>query len=194
MNTEKYKDFINKEINTYKFIDYLKEKRFDYKVPVNIEEIINFLSIEIKNKPDFRKINVTGNITVKNGIPSIWINPMQNKMIERKRFTLAHELGHYILHIAPTNKLDDEINDEKIVYNRDNNWNKIEMQANNFAAQLLMPSDLISNEIERIIIEHKKNTSEGRMDKDILIEKLAKEFQVSLSAMEFRLSSLGVNL
>lgn len=193
MNTERYKDFINKEIDTYKFIDYLKSQGFDFKIPVNIEEIINFLSIEIKNKPDFRKIKVTGNITVKNGIPSIWINPMQNKMVERKRFTLAHELGHYILHIAPTNKLNDEIDDEKIVYNRDDNWDKIEMQANNFSAQLLMPSNLVSEEAEKIIIEYKKTNNE-RIPKDIIIEKLAKKFEVSLSAMEFRLSSLGVNL
>lgn len=193
MNTERYKDFINKEIDTYKFIDYLKNQGFDFKIPVNIEEIINFLSIEIKNKPDFRKIKVTGNITVKNGIPSIWINPMQNKMVERKRFTLAHELGHYILHIAPTNKLNDEIDDEKIVYNRDDNWDKIEMQANNFSAQLLMPSNLVSEEAEKIIIEYKKTNNE-RIPKDIIIEKLAKKFEVSLSAMEFRLSSLGVNL
>ncbi|MFY4757621.1 ImmA/IrrE family metallo-endopeptidase [Aliarcobacter butzleri] len=193
MNSEKYKDFINKEMDTYKFIDYLKNQGFDFKIPVDIEGIINFLSIEIKNKPDFRKIKVTGNITVKNGIPSIWINPMQNKMIERKRFTLAHELGHYVLHIAPTNKLNDEIDDEKIVYNRDDNWDKIEMQANNFSAQLLMPSNLLSEEVEKIIIEYQKTTNE-RIEKDIIIEKLAKKFQVSLSAMEFRLSSLGVNL
>lgn len=193
MNTERYKDFINKEVDTYKFIDYLKNQGFDFKIPVNIEGIINFLSIEIKNKPDFRKIKVTGNITVKNGIPSIWINPMQNKMLERKRFTLAHELGHYILHIAPTNKLNDEIDDEKIVYNRDDNWDKIEMQANNFSAQLLMPSNLVSEEAEKIIIEYKKTNNE-RIPKDIIIEKLAKKFEVSLSAMEFRLSSLGVNL
>lgn len=193
MNSEKYKDFINKEMDTYKFIDYLKNQGFDFKIPVDIEGIINFLSIEIKNKPDFRKIKVTGNITVKSGIPSIWINPMQNKMIERKRFTLAHELGHYVLHIAPTNKLNDEIDDEKIVYNRDDNWDKIEMQANNFSAQLLMPSNLLSEEVEKIIIEYQKTTNE-RIEKDVIIEKLAKKFQVSLSAMEFRLSSLGVNL
>ena len=114
-------------------------------------------------------------------------------MLERKRFTLAHELGHYVLHIAPTNKLNDEISDEKIVYNRDDNRDKIEMQANNFSAQLLMPSNLILEEAGNVIKKYKANNSE-RIPKKILIQSLSKKFQVSLSAMEYRLFSLGVNL
>ncbi len=191
MENDKYKYFINKKIDTYKFIEYLKKQQIDFTPPIKIEEIIRFLSIDISEKPDFRKIKITGNISVKNGIPKIWINPMQNNMIERKRFTLAHELGHYILHIAPENKLDEEINDEKIVYNRSDNWDYIEMQANNFAAQLLMPSDLILEEAEKILSTYKFNNNQSMNNSD-LIEKLAKIFQVSLSAMEFRLASLGV--
>ena len=55
---------------------------------------------------------------------------------------ILHELGHFMLHIAPSFK-DDVIVDDTIELNRDSNWNVIEMEANKFAAELLMPLEEI---------------------------------------------------
>lgn len=82
---------------------------------------------------------------------------------ERTRFTIAHELGHFVnlRHIAPSGS-------EQMLCTRDdlrangaarNSRHGIEVQANEFAANLLMPSDLLrtqpfmkgSPEISRII-------------------------------------------
>jgi Zn-dependent peptidase ImmA (M78 family) len=57
---------------------------------------------------------------------------------KRKRFTVAHEVGHYFLH---SDQLAEGIVDG-IGLNRDGVRNEIENQANSFAADLLMPENI----------------------------------------------------
>ncbi len=56
----------------------------------------------------------------------------------RKRFTLAHELGHYFLH---KDKIDG-IHQDTVLF-RDSNEDKlgIEYAANDFASELLLPTE-----------------------------------------------------
>lgn len=86
---------------------------------------------------------------------------------ERRRFTIAHELGHYVLHY---DKIGDGITDDALY--RSKLGNPFERQANRFAANLLMPWSLV---IESI-----------RLGLDS-VEELAKKFEVSRSAMSIRL-------
>ena len=62
-----------------------------------------------------------------------------------------------------------------------------EIEANQFAAELLMPRDLVRQEINNLL-------ERGRsvFGKDWLIEKLAPVFDVSSQSMEFRLNNLGI--
>jgi Zn-dependent peptidase ImmA (M78 family) len=64
---------------------------------------------------------------------SICVNKFDSP--KRKRFTIAHEIGHYFLH---SDQLIEGIVDG-IGLNRDGTRNEIENQANSFAADLLMP-------------------------------------------------------
>lgn len=58
-----------------------------------------------------------------NSQPVIWVN--ENIPNDRKRFTLAHELGHLVMHLRkPDLDLDDDI---------------MEKQANSFAAEFMLP-------------------------------------------------------
>ena len=62
----------------------------------------------------------------------------------RDRFTVAHELGHYLLHSSGVTLA--RLGDEKVQAYRDPEW-----QANTFAAELLMPINLIdTNDIDEI--------------------------------------------
>lgn len=90
---------------------------------------------------------------------------------ERLRFTIAHELGHFILHraIQPTFHCDSES-----VYTGIDTLKQREREADDFAANLLMPGDLLR---ERIA---------GRKVDFHLLGELAKEFGVSLEAMCIR--------
>lgn len=101
----------------------------------------------------------------------------------RQRFTMAHELGHYILH---KNK---GIHIDKKSFSRNRNaisqtgLDPIEIEANRFAAELLMPKELI---------EKKLTGKEDLIDlEEDVIYNLAKKFKVSTAAMSIRLQSLG---
>ena len=86
---------------------------------------------------------------------------------KRRRFTIAHELGHYVLH---RDLIGNGITDDALYRSRLSG--QIERQANRFAAELLMPWDLIVESTEKGI-----NT----------MEELAEKFDVSKIAMSIRL-------
>jgi Zn-dependent peptidase ImmA (M78 family) len=58
-----------------------------------------------------------------------------------------------------------------------------EWEANEFAACILMPEELVINEMKKIQIDYAD---------DAWIKKLADKFEVSVSAMSIRLSRLGL--
>ncbi len=88
----------------------------------------------------------------------------------RKRFTIAHELGHYFLH-----------EDNKIISFRSERGLK-ETEANIFAAELLMPEHMLKAEYKKLEGENLPSCSV-----------LADLFDVSKSAMSVRLMNLGLN-
>jgi len=171
-------------LNAKSLIDILKNSGYKLKLPIEVNEIINILGIDVEKRPDFRKAKVTGSISMKEGNPKIWINPMMNQSKERERFTLAHELGHFMLHFAQSFK-DDYHEDDNIEWNRDSNWNVKEMEANRFAAELLMPLEQVEEEVNLL------NINDNKEEK---IEKLSEIFNVSRQAIQFRLQSLGIKL
>ena len=187
---KQYKQFLGQKTQAYDLLKFLKDHGIDVSIPIDIEQIIEYLNISYKVNPDFRSIKITGSISLKDNEPFIWVNPMKNTNKERKRFTLAHELGHFMLHMAPLEDFSrfNPINDLNISFNRDDNWDYVEMEANNFAAQLLMPSEYIKKETKNIIRENQNITKEE------LVEKLSNIVQVSQIAMEYRLAKLGVKL
>tara|TARA_B100000686_G_C16461918_1_gene797562 strand:+ start:134 stop:649 length:516 start_codon:yes stop_codon:yes gene_type:complete len=94
----------------------------------------------------------------------------------RSRFTVAHEIGHLMLHNIENGVLHrDTFNTPRDGMSR---W--LETQANGYAARLLMPSPLL--------LPYKKRF--GSFDEG-LIGALADEFQVSREAMKYRLINLG---
>lgn len=91
---------------------------------------------------------------------------------ERQRFTLAHELGHFVLH---RNSHASFNCDKESIYTGADTLKQIEREADDFASNLLMPGDLLRQRI-----------TGKRIDFHLLGE-LAKEFGVSLEAMCIRL-------
>ncbi len=100
----------------------------------------------------------------------IFVNPKARP--ERTRFTIAHELGHFVLHRAtqPTFNCDKES-----VYSGISTLKQIEREADDFASNLLMPGDLLRDRID------------GRRIDFHLLGALAREFGVSLESMCIRL-------
>jgi Zn-dependent peptidase ImmA (M78 family) len=95
----------------------------------------------------------------------------------RQLFTIAHELGHYFLH----GRLREDFVDGDLVMNRDENdkWDMEELEANEFAGNLVMPAP----RIERVL------GARTPTEREVL--QLADAFQVSPLAMVIRLRTLG---
>lgn len=103
----------------------------------------------------------------------IYINKYESSL--RKRFTIAHELGHFILHrnqiIAQGASAPDQI------FFRSDDVNSVEQEANNFASELLMPEKDF-----KCAIQTGDNT----------LEKLSKKFELSTMAVKYRAYKLGI--
>jgi len=65
-----------------------------------------------------------------------------------------------------------------------------EIQANTFAAELLMPRDFIIDSLEVYVAE--VDSTSKAMSREDLITSLAREFDVSAEAMGYRLINLGI--
>lgn len=141
-------------------------------VPVPIEEVARRENILLKRtgSNDF-----SGVLLRKSGVSFIALNSKESSV--RQRFTLAHELGHYFLHPSKNTFIEFRDNKKNIVRGAK------EVEANKFAAALLMPRKLIQQDIAsfaatEISSEH--------------ITFLAKRYQVSEEAMTYRLMNLVV--
>ncbi len=109
----------------------------------------------------------------------IAVNPAHH--INRQRFTIAHELGHYFLHEGLEEHVDENF---RVAWrNADSskaiNW--IEIQANRFAAELLMPTRFLETDLDSL----------ENIDKRT-VALLATKYIVSPEAMKIRLSQLGI--
>jgi Zn-dependent peptidase ImmA (M78 family) len=102
----------------------------------------------------------------------------------RQRFTISHEIAHYLLHAKRGGKAQLFI-DRHVTYRRDENSSTgvdhEEVEANQLGAALLMPKSLVQDEIRR---------QDLNLDDEDAISLLAKRFQVSTAAMSNRLVNL----
>lgn len=152
------------------------------KAPVDVEKVAERLRLKLvyMNLGD----DVSG-LLISKGDSSV-IAVQETDYPNRQRFTIAHEIGHFFLRhqfepgehvhvdrghvITPRNSRSSTGADPK------------EIEANQFAACLLMPSSLLSRRIKEFKAESLR---------DYHVSKLAEEFEVSEQAMTIRLSTLG---
>ncbi len=158
--------------------------------PVDLDKISSFLKISIQDDIGLENEDVIGQICFENDKPVVSINPIQNSYLPRRRFTLAHEIGHFCLH---TDKVKTGFKDnQKTMSRSESYWDIKESEANSFAAQLLMPKNLIIEEARAIIATYRQNNQSAGMPTEDFIRKMAYRFSVSALAMEYRLKNLGI--
>lgn len=158
--------------------EVLKREKL-YKAGFDIFKLTKELNIEIV--PKKLSNDISGFLAINNGKAIISFNENE-KSEQRRRFTVAHELGHFFLHSKNQPLFIDKT--PKIMFrNNASSTGEIlkEREANAFAAAILMPQNLIVEEIENLI----------ENDALEIITKLAEKFKVSEQAMSFRLSNLG---
>lgn len=129
---------------------------------------------------------VSGTLVIENERGYIGYSPSESK--QRQRFTIAHELGHFLLHTKLHNSRQIFIDSSFIVKYRsaknysDYEWRQ-EQEANAFAAAVLMPEKFITAELSKPAVQ--------KLDEGELIEFLAKKFEVSIPAMTFRFNKIN---
>ena len=149
-------------------------------LPIKIEDIAKSRGLIVL--PYSLGEDVSGLLAIQDGVGTIGYNQTEPKV--RQRFTIAHELGHYELHKDKS----DLFVDKEFIYRSVNSGNtainqQMEQEANVFASGILMPTELLRREVES------KNMD---LTNDDHIKQLAKLFEVSMTAMSIRISSLGL--
>lgn len=158
---------LNTRMMINKIADAIR-KQYNVSTPIiDFKDLIeNKLNGELKEEnflPEFADARIE-----KKG-DSFIISVLQNANESRKRFSIAHELGHLFIHMGY--KISEETWE-----NSDNVFNRLdsgelEFQANEFAAALLMPE-------EKFIKVMNDNYNKGSYN----MENVAEYFNVSLEA------------
>ncbi len=139
--------------------------------PIAVGSIAKELGIVVKKST--LPAGISGEIREEQGCYIIRVN--RHDVKERQRFTLAHELAHFLLH---KDRIGDGIVDD-ILY-RSKLSDNMEIQANRLAADILMPWDLI----QKRLMDYSGLKVEEK------IENLASEAEVSTTAIKIRLGKI----
>jgi Zn-dependent peptidase ImmA (M78 family) len=129
--------------------------------------------------------DVSGALIKSNGVSGIAVN--SSHPLNRRRFTIAHELAHFLLAHKGN---EDHVDWKFTVLRRDGKSSEAsdieEIEANSFAANLLMPKEFLLKDLRL----QAGSNGEVELSKDQL-SALARKYQVSEIAMNFRLINLG---
>ena len=153
-------------------------------VPVDVNTIARSQGLQIlySELPE----DISGLLITKDHAATICVR--EGEPLVRQRFTIAHEIGHHCLRHQFEGADGDRVHVDEgwKVTARSNSRtmgvDAIEVEANQFAGALLMPSRLLRARVAKI----------GAQINDEHVSELAKEFKVSEQAMAIRLSSLGL--
>lgn len=156
----------------------LLEKYETKGTPIDVVEVATKHGLEVK---PYDLGDVSGVLHINNDKGIIGYNPKHTKV--RQRFTIAHELGHYVMHKNTGDIFIDNSFNQIHYRDEKSSTGEIvkEQEANAFAAALLMPEDALVKEI--------KNHNFDLADESAFTE-LADLFNVSIQAMTYRISNL----
>jgi len=148
------------------------------KPPVPVERLARLRGVQVRYKP--LEGDLSGMLFREGSRAIIGVNALHPK--PRQRFTIAHELGHLELHETSGIHVDHKF----LVRRRDEHSSQAtdneEIEANGFAAELLMPASMLENDLSGFEVDY---------EDEELTRWLANRYKVSLQAMGIRLSNLG---
>ncbi|AUQ42798.1 ImmA/IrrE family metallo-endopeptidase [Yersinia ruckeri] len=147
-------------------LSFAKEKNIKTS-PLDVSALTKLLGITMRMEPMLGE--ESGCLKKdKSGTWIMTVNSLHHP--HRQRFTIAHEIGHFIKHAMITEVFTDS------VFFRNGQTDRMEVEANKFAAELLMPDSDFRYYIE--------NNSQKVSD-------IAAHFEVSSMAVRIRAQQLG---
>jgi len=145
--------------------------------PVPVDKIAEALGATVRYSPFEGEL--AGMLVRAKGQIIIGVNSLHHP--NRQRFTIAHECGHFLLHQG------EEIHiDRTFRINRRNEISSLavdadEIEANRFAAELLMPFDMIMADLRERDID---------VENEQELKQLAKRYEVSVQSLTHRITNL----
>lgn len=103
----------------------------------------------------------------------------------RQRFTIAHEIGHFLLHEGEEIFVDRGFRVNRRDWKSSTAEKPEEIEANRFASELLIPWGFLTKDLQKPL---------GRnpdIEQDALISELSHRYQVSFQAMMYKLVNVG---
>ena len=196
--TEQYilaarKMFQDDNYDVQKIVQYIIENLDIHEIPVNVWQIARHLGLEVL-EANFKTENVSGSIIVTEEMPDLLKPFNTNKAIILNRnedskvqaFTVAHELGHYVMDISEKSSFFENYHiskEKKKILSQDEKYRKmIEDRADKFAAMLLMPKKEFIEYYENSIM---KDTKE-------IYEEMANKFMVPIAGVKKRFEELNI--
>jgi Zn-dependent peptidase ImmA (M78 family) len=160
----------------------LEEYRLN-RIPVPVDLLAKRLGAQLRYSPLDGELS--GMIYVKDGVPIIGVNSLHHP--NRQRFTIAHELAHLCLHKdALTKAVHVDKGFGESALHRDSvsatGTDQSEIQANRFAAALLVPRPALEAAVGDKLID---------IEDETVIGALAKKFKVSTATLQYRLRYLA---
>ncbi len=150
--------------------------------PVPVGDIARKLGVKIRFVPFRGEGEISGMLFRDSEQTVIGVNSLHHP--NRQRFTIAHEIGHMLLHKGMEIHIDKAL---FIVHLRDGVSSEAidreEIDANRFAAEMLMPKHMLIADLAEREIDLEN-------EEDLL--RFSRKYRVSLQAMTYRLANLGL--
>lgn len=137
-------------------------------VTLDVEKLVQFIP-DVKLEYTDMDSTLSGSLSKQDNIWLIRINKVHSRA--RQRFSIAHELGHFVYH------KDDEKEFVDTTFFRGLTSDNLEYTANKFASELLMPEEQVRQLIDK---ENVRSVAD-----------LASRFGVSSAAMLYRVKELN---
>lgn len=152
-----------------------------HSAPVPVEKIAAAFGVEVQHEPAEDDLSGFLYRNRKRKTAIIGVNATHHP--NRQHFTVAHELGHFLLHDFDDVHVDRQF---KVWLRNEESSQGVdveEKEANLFAAELLMPASFLKEDVKEIGVVD--------LDDERAVAKLARRYGVSTQAMTFRLAYLG---
>jgi Zn-dependent peptidase ImmA (M78 family) len=148
--------------------------------PVDVERLATNLGLEVRKQP--AEDDLSGVLMRKTGTTAV-VGVNRNHHRNRQRFTIAHEIAHFLLHPGDGLHVDKGYEVKRRDGKSSEGVDDEEKEANLFAAELLLPERFLVGDIAKL---------DGLdLSNDKVIAELAERYSVSAQAFGYRLAYLG---
>lgn len=184
-----------------RYVDGFRKKYWDDTVPVHVERILDVaLAVNIIPVPELMSQCDTDAL-ITSDWESLYVDKRSfedERYQNRLRFSLGHELGHYVLHKEIYAGF--EVQSYEDVYRLidkipESQYQRLETQANLFSSYLLVPRDVLMREARKVIEQAEKGGAleelkvDGELFISYLAQPLSQTFGVSGEAIEIALKN-----